>query len=102
MALFVTRHQHSAEGCPAGDPGMGPMLLQHVSPDNASKVGIDIRGEAVVQDHTFYMVLEAQDILKVQEFMAPFAQVGRVEIWEGSSCRAVVDRRGCGPGGKAI
>jgi hypothetical protein len=36
MALFVARHQHSAERCPEGDPQMGPMLLDHVSTGNVS------------------------------------------------------------------
>ena len=31
MSLFVVKHQHGAETCPAGDPQMGPMLLQHLS-----------------------------------------------------------------------
>jgi len=53
MALFVTRHQHGAETCPAGHPQMGPMLLRHVSKANAAKSGIKILGEAVVKDHTF-------------------------------------------------
>ena len=76
MPLYVTRHQHAEEGCPAGDLQMGPMLLQHVSKDSASRAGINIHGEAVVQEHTFYMIVEASDIDKVQEFMSPFAQVG--------------------------
>ena len=99
MSLFVTRHQHPAEGCPAGDLQMGPMLLQHVSKDSAASAGISIHGEAVVQGHTFYMILESSDIQRVQESMAPFAQAGSVEIWEGSPCGAVVARRNCGPGG---
>ncbi len=99
MALFVTRHQHAAETCPAGDLTMGPMLLQHVSKDNAARSGINIHGELVVQDHTFYMILEASDIEKVRDFMAPFTQAGSVEIWEGNSCATVVARRNCGPGG---
>ena len=100
MPLYVTRHQHAEEGCPAGDLQMGPMLLQHVSKDSASRAGINIHGEAVVQEHTFYMIVEASDIDKVQEFMSPFAQVGSVEIWEGNPCDAVVARRTCGPAGR--
>ena len=53
MTLFVTKHQHNDETCPAGDAQMGPMLLQHLSDDNASNAGISIRGDAVVDDHTF-------------------------------------------------
>ena len=43
MSLFVALHQHDAETCPAGDPQMGPMLLQHVSRDNAASMGVNIR-----------------------------------------------------------
>jgi DMSO/TMAO reductase YedYZ molybdopterin-dependent catalytic subunit len=31
MALFIVRHQHAAERCPAADPQMGAMLLNHLS-----------------------------------------------------------------------
>ncbi len=99
MALFVTRHQHAAETCPAGDLNMGPMLLQHVSKDNAARSGINIHGESVVQGHTFYMIAEASDIEMMREFMEPFTKVGKVEIWEGNSCATVVARRNCGSGG---
>ena len=40
MALFVTRHQHTDETCPAGHSEMGPMLLQHLSDENAANAGI--------------------------------------------------------------
>jgi hypothetical protein len=53
MSLFVVRHQHAAETCPAGHPQMGPMLLQHLSKPNAEQFGVDIRSEAVVDgQHT--------------------------------------------------
>jgi hypothetical protein len=100
MALFVTRHQHDAEACPAGHPQMGPMLLQHVSKANAAKSGVNILGEAVVKDHTFFMIVEAADMKRVQEFMAPFAQAGKVEVWEGATCEAVVARKHCGAQGR--
>ena len=100
MTLFVTKHQHNDETCPAGDAQMGPMLLQHLSDDNASKAGISIRGDAVVDDHTFYMILEAPSIDVVQQFMTPFTHFGQVEILEASSCSQVVARGACGTGGK--
>ena len=31
MSLYFVRHQHDAETCPAKDPQMGQMLVQHVS-----------------------------------------------------------------------
>ncbi len=96
MALFVVKHQHTAQTCPAGDPRMGPMLLQHLSKANASKSGITIQSEAVADgQHSLYLTLEASDSQKVQEFMAPFAQMGSVEGMPGSRCEAVVKRAKC-------
>ena len=96
MSLFVTRHQHAAERCPATDPQMGAMLLEHLSPDNAATYGITIQGEAVINDaHTFYMIVEAPNGERVDQFMAPFAQVGSVEVLPASTCEAVVGRGGC-------
>jgi hypothetical protein len=45
MSLFVVRHQHTAETCPAKDPAMGAMLLKHLSPANARKFGVNIQGD---------------------------------------------------------
>ena len=60
MSLYFVRHQHTAETCPAKDPAMGAMLLQHLSPLNARKFGVDIQGEAVLDNqHTFVLILEA-------------------------------------------
>ena len=100
MTLFVTKHQHNDQTCPAGDVQMGPMLLQHLSDENASQAGIKVLGDAVVDDHTFYMILEASGIDVVQKFMTPFAHVGSVEILEASTCSQVVARGACGAGGK--
>ena len=86
MALFVARHQHQADQCPAADPQMGPMLLQHLSPENASGQGVTIQAEAIV---------EADSRDQVEGFMAPFAQAGSVEVLPASSCEAVIGRGGC-------
>jgi hypothetical protein len=48
MALFVVRHQHAAERCPAEDPQMGASLLNHLSRPNVRQHGVEIQGEAVV------------------------------------------------------
>jgi hypothetical protein len=96
MSLFVVHHKHSAETCPAGHPEMGPMLVQHVSPQNAGKFGVNVRGDAVINgQHTFYLILEADDEGKVKEFMSPFYQAGSVDIWPASSCEQVVERARC-------
>jgi hypothetical protein len=96
MSLFVVRHQHAAETCPAGHPQMGPMLLQHLSKPNAEQFGVDIRSEAVLDgQHTFYLIAEADDAGKLEAFMAPFAQAGSVEVLPASHCEQVVARAAC-------
>ena len=41
------------------------------------------------------LILEAEDRQRLQEFMAPFAQMGNVEVLPASSCEAVVKRGKC-------
>jgi hypothetical protein len=95
MALFVALHQHQADRCPAADPQMGSMLLQHLSSENASGQGVTIQAEAVVNDaHTLYLIVEADSRDRVEGFMAPFAQAGTVEVLPASSCEAVIGRGG--------
>jgi Domain of unknown function (DUF3303) len=97
MSLYFVRHQHTAETCPAKDPAMGAMLLSHISPMNArSKFGIGVQGDAVLDgQHTFVLILEAEDKSQIENFMAPFKQAGSVEIWPASQCEEVVERAGC-------
>jgi uncharacterized protein with GYD domain len=98
MALYFVRHQHTAETCPAKNPEMGQMLVQHVDKKNARKYGVDLIGDAVLDaQHTFVMIVEAEDKEYVQNFMQPFAMAGSVEITAASSCEAVVERGGCEP-----
>lgn len=96
MSLYFVRHQHSAETCPAKDPAAGAMLLSHISPLNASKFGINIQGDAVLDGkHTFVLILEANEVSQIEKFMQPFSQAGPVEIYPASTCEVVVDRAGC-------
>jgi hypothetical protein len=96
MSLFIVHHQHDANTCPAKDPAMGAMLLQHLSPTNARKFGITIKGDGVVDGkHTLFMIVEAEDPSYVETYMAPFKQAGPVEVWPASECEAVVKRLGC-------
>jgi hypothetical protein len=96
MSLFIVRHQHTAETCPAKDPAMGAMLLQHLSPNNARKFGITIKGDGVVDGkHTLFMIVEAEEPSYVETYMQPFKQAGPVEVWPASECEAVVARLGC-------
>lgn len=96
MSLYFVRHQHSAETCPAKDPAMGAMLLTHLSPSNASKFGVQIQGDAVLDgQHTLVLILEADQKSQVESFMQPFMQAGAVEISPASTCEVVVERAGC-------
>jgi DMSO/TMAO reductase YedYZ molybdopterin-dependent catalytic subunit len=96
MALFVVRHQHAAERCPAQDPYMGAMLLNYLSRPNVRQHGVEIRGEAVVQhEHTMYLIVEAHDEDQLREFMKPFQMVGSLDIYAASTCARVVASGGC-------
>ncbi len=95
MVLFLVRHQHTDETCPA--PTMGPMLLQHLSEANASQMGINIHGK-MGGGPTFVAILDAENRQKVEDFMSPFAQAGWVEITAGITCEEVVEAGTCNVG----
>jgi DMSO/TMAO reductase YedYZ molybdopterin-dependent catalytic subunit len=97
MALFVVRHQHAAESCPAQDPYLGAMLLNHLSRPNVRQHGVTIQGEAVVQgEHTLYFIAEADDENRLRALMRPFQLAGSVDIYPASTCARVVASGGCG------
>ncbi len=96
MALFVVRHQHAADRCPAQDPFGGAMLLNYLSRPNVRQHGIEIRGEAVVQgEHTLYLIVEAPDEGRLREFMQPFRAAGSLDVYLASTCAGVVASGGC-------
>jgi hypothetical protein len=97
MALYVLRHEHSADACPGAHPDYGPMLLNHVDPSNArERFGVDIHGDAVLRgQHTLYMIVDAADREGLEGFLAPFRQFGSAEAWPSSSCGEVVASGGC-------
>ena len=96
MGLFIVRHQHPAEGCPAQDPLMGASLLNHLSRPNVRRFGLQIHGEAVVQgEHTMYMIVEAADEGRLRAFLQPFQMAGSVDIYPASTCVRVVASGGC-------
>ncbi len=96
MALFIVRHQHEAERCPAADPEMGALLLNHLSRPNMSEHGVEVQGEAIVEGaHTLYMIIESSDEDRVRSFMAPFATAGSVEVYPASTYAGVVSTGGC-------
>ncbi|HEX5503198.1 MAG TPA: DUF3303 family protein [Thermomicrobiales bacterium] len=82
---------------PAARTGAAPAPIggQHLSAANATRQGITIHGEAVATGaHALYLILEAPDEGQVARFMAPFAQVGSVEVIPASPCEEVIGR-GC-------
>src|SRR5262245_22428469 len=96
MALFVVRHQHAAEQCPAQDPFMGARLLNYLSRPNVRQHGVQIQGEAVVQgEHTVYFIAEAADEERLRAFLQPFQMAGSVDIYPASTCVRVVASGGC-------
>jgi DMSO/TMAO reductase YedYZ molybdopterin-dependent catalytic subunit len=96
MALFVVRHQHAAEGCPARDPLMGARLLNYLSRPNVRQYGVHIQGEAVVHgEHTVYFIVEAADEAGLRAFMQPFQMAGSLDIYPASTCVRVVASGGC-------
>ena len=96
MSLFIVRHQHAADGCPAQDPFMGATLLNHLSRPNVRKFGLQIQGEAVVQgEHTMYLIVDAVDENRLREFMRPFQMAGSLDIYPASTCVRAVASGGC-------
>jgi DMSO/TMAO reductase YedYZ molybdopterin-dependent catalytic subunit len=97
MPLFVVRHSHQGERCPAQDPYMGAMLLNHLSRPNVRRHGVEILGEAVVQgEHTMFLIAEASDETHLREFLQPFQMAGSVDVFPASTCARVVASGGCG------
>lgn len=96
MPLFIVRHQHDPNHCPAADPYNGANLLNHLSRPNFRKHGLTVHGEAVARgEHTLYMIIEAVHEDLVRHYMAPFAQAGSLDIYPASTCAGVVSRGGC-------
>lgn len=96
MSLFIVQHKHSPETCPAKDEKIGNMLLALINRSNARQFGVSIKEDAVVDSqHTFFLIVEADNARNIEQFMMPFSQVGEVNIWPASTCETVVGRLGC-------
>ena len=97
MSLYVVRHEHEPARCPASDPDLGAMLLNHLSRPNVRRHGVEIMGEAVIDaEHSLYMIVEAPARHLVDEFVKPFAMVGTVNVYPASTCVRVVASGGYG------
>ena len=95
MAVFVVRHQHPAERCPAAEFTAGAGLLNHLSRASAARHGVRIRGEAVLAAHTLVMIAEADGEETLRAFLRPFEAAGTVEVTAASTCARVVAGGGC-------
>jgi DMSO/TMAO reductase YedYZ molybdopterin-dependent catalytic subunit len=95
MRLFVVRHQHSADHCPAADFATGAGLLNHLNRANALRQGVRIRGDAVLAAHTLVMIAEAESEDVLREFLRPFEAAGTVSVESASTCARVVAGGGC-------
>ena len=96
MPLFIVRHRHSPETCPARDPAKGAMLLSHLSRPSAARHGVLIKGEAVAQgSHSLFLIAEAADEAVLQAFLTPLRQAGEVEVTAAMTCAAMVSSGCC-------
>jgi DMSO/TMAO reductase YedYZ molybdopterin-dependent catalytic subunit len=96
MALFIVRHQHEPERCPASDPYAGAALLNHLSRPSARRSGVEIRAEAIVEgEHSLYMIVESESHERVRDYMDLFRVAGEVDIHPASTCARAVAAGGC-------
>ena len=94
MSLFVVQHKHEAAACPAGNPDVAPQLLRLLA--SARQQGVNIQAEAVVDGaHELNLIVDAPSDAVVEQFMAPFAQMGSVTVRPASACEKVVERGAC-------
>ena len=87
MPLFLIEHSHTAETCPTRDPSMVRMLRDHVSDENAEKMGVKILGDwASEPEHQVVFIVEAADVETVENLAGPFRHVGEVSVRVGLTC----------------
>jgi hypothetical protein len=87
MPLFLIEHSHTSETCPTRDPNMVRMLRDHVSEENAAKMGVTILGDwASEPEHQVVFIVEAADAQTVENLAGPFRHVGEVKVREGLTC----------------
>ena len=96
MNMFIVRHQHLAERCPATDFTAGGQLLNLLSRANAARHGVRIHGEAVLQAaHTMLIIAEAAREEDLRRFLQPLENAGSLEVQPAATCSQVVASGGC-------
>jgi hypothetical protein len=95
MPLFVVRHHHTAEACPAS-LDWGPELLVQISAATAARHGVSIEAEAVIDgEHGLLLIVEAANREQVEGFLSFLTGFGSVEVLPAWSSEGAVARRGC-------
>lgn len=90
MALYLIQHRHTADTCPTRNPDMVRALRNHVTADNAARMGLKLLADWVDEpEHTVILVVEADSPQQAEAFAAPFRQVGSVTVKEGQTCDQV-------------
>ena len=94
MPMFLVQHKHDAATCPAANKEVAPQLLQLL--DHAGQAGLTIHGEAVIDgEHELNMIVEAATAAAIEQYLAPFGQMGSLTVRGGSVCKDVVARGFC-------
>jgi hypothetical protein len=94
MNVFLVRHQHLAERCPAADFTAGAGLLNHLSRPSAARHGVRLHGEAVLTAHTL-VIAEADCEDALHAFLRALKAAGTLEVHRASTCTRVVAAGGC-------
>jgi DMSO/TMAO reductase YedYZ molybdopterin-dependent catalytic subunit len=96
MNMFIVRHQHPAEQCPAADFTAGVQLLNLLSRANAARHGVRIHREAVLQAaHTLLVIAEAAREDDLRRFLQPLQNAASLELQPAATCSQVVASGGC-------
>ena len=76
--LFVVTHEHTPELCPADDPAPVHKLADE---GHIKESGVKVVGSYVAApEHTFYLVLEAEDYAQVVRYLQPMMKIGPSDI----------------------
>ncbi len=76
--LFVVTHEHTPELCPSDDPTPAHKLADE---SHIKESGVEVIGAWVAPpEHTFYLVLEADDYGHVVRYLRPMMKIGTPDI----------------------
>ena len=77
--LFMYIHTHPVEKCLVDQPQEAAKLLSGIA-EKARKANIKMTGYAAWHEHTFYAVIEANDILELENILAPMTKWGDANL----------------------